>query len=332
MSEFDFSTYEFAAREEELRRRNERLEAKKAEVIRRAEEVKRQQEEQIARAQYVPPSPSSRDPRSYQGEDEGRTPAAPEEAVPGTAGAGGRIASSRGRPSSARSVAPSAAPADADADLEMESELLGPRMGPEAKIRWQAARLKVMQEEIQKLVAEIGEKDRSLNVLEGKLKAFDEDNKRLSRGLQAAEAAAEKQKKSSAEAIKKADVLDKQVATLAKELESLQKSRKQAEVEKRARDVRLNRALEEAEKYKSMVREQKETRKDGSDGLRQENARLVAENKKLTRQKNELLAAFKKQLKLIDILKRQKVHIEAAKVLSFTEEEFTKTLELSDKL
>lgn len=34
---------------------------------------------------------------------------------------------------------------------------------------------------------------------------------------------------------------------------------------------------------------------------------LTAENKQLTMQKTELIAAFKKQLKLIDILKRQKV-------------------------
>ena len=35
---------------------------------------------------------------------------------------------------------------------------------------------------------------------------------------------------------------------------------------------------------------------------------LTTENKQLAKQKTELIAAFKKQLKLIDILKRQKVN------------------------
>ena len=58
-----------------------------------------------------------------------------------------------------------------------------------------------------------------------------------------------------------------------------------------------------------------------------ENEKLIQENKKLEKQKNDLYAAFKKSLKLCSILKKQKVHLENARLLSFTEEEFKNLME-----
>jgi len=80
------------------------------------------------------------------------------------------------------------------------------------------------------------------------------------------------------------------------------------------------------------MKQQKVMVDDRSDDIKKQYDKLIHENKKLERQRNELLQAFKKQLKLIDVLKRQKTHLEAAKMLNFTEEEFIKALDLADKI
>ncbi|KAM6388599.1 testis-expressed protein 9 isoform 1-T1 [Pluvialis apricaria] len=112
-----------------------------------------------------------------------------------------------------------------------------------------------------------------------------------------------------------------------KELETLKRVQKQATTSQSATEVRLNRALEEAERYKVELNKLKQSNKDVTNQELKTIEELKTENKKLQKQKGELMTGFKKQLKLIDILKRQKMHIEAAKMLSFTEEEFMKALE-----
>jgi hypothetical protein len=81
-----------------------------------------------------------------------------------------------------------------------------------------------------------------------------------------------------------------------------------------------------------MLKEAKANEISKSDTIKKDLDRVLEDNRKLERQRNELLQAFKKQMKLIDVLKRQKMHIEAAKLLAFTEDEFVKTLELGDKI
>ena len=61
---------------------------------------------------------------------------------------------------------------------------------------------------------------------------------------------------------------------------------------------------EELEGFKAKMREQKEIDSGKTEELRQQVDQLLEENKKMQRQRNELMQAFKKQMKLIDILKR----------------------------
>ena len=91
--------------------------------------------------------------------------------------------------------------------------------------------------------------------------------------------------------------------------------------------MRLNRALEELSRTKDLLKEKRARSGEAASELKAQVTAQEKEIRLLERQRQELLAAFKKQSKLINILKQQKMHIEAARLLSFTEEEFMKTLE-----
>lgn len=62
------------------------------------------------------------------------------------------------------------------------------------------------------------------------------------------------------------------------------------------------------------------------------NGNLLEINKDLEKQKIELLQAFKRQLKLIDVLRRQRFHLEAGQIFQYTQQDFMRALELGDKL
>ncbi|XP_038177367.1 testis-expressed protein 9 isoform X6 [Arvicola amphibius] len=200
-------------------------------------------------------------------------------------------------------------------------------IGTEAQIRFLKAKLHVMQEELDSVVCECSKKEDEIQDLKSKVKNFEEDCVKQQRTISSQQSQIEKYKNLFEEANNRCDGLQQQLSSIERELENKRRLQKQAATSQSATEVRLNRALEEAEKYKVELSKLRQSNKDIANEDHQKIEVLKSENKKLERQKGELLIGFKKQLKLIDILKRQKMHIEAAKMLSFSEEEFMKALE-----
>ncbi|XDV18236.1 hypothetical protein PO909_023974, partial [Leuciscus waleckii] len=203
----------------------------------------------------------------------------------------------------------------------------GDEMGAEAQIRFLKAKLRVMQEELNRLSNECNKKDDENSTLCSKLKDVEEERARLQRTTNVQQTQVEKQRALAEESSRKCEGLQQQVAAQQKELESMKRTHKQEANTHSATEVRLNRALEEVEKTKTQLNKLKQSSKDSTSQEHQKIETLQAENRKLERQNADLIMGFKKQLKLIDILKRQKMHFEAAKLLSFTEEEFMKALD-----
>ncbi|XP_073845802.1 uncharacterized protein [Musca autumnalis] len=112
-----------------------------------------------------------------------------------------------------------------------------------------------------------------------------------------------------------------------KELETAKREIKILTQNNKNLEKRLYRANEDLENTKTSLSEMKKAEKE-----QQEKARLDLEAKdkqikSLKKQRADLLNAYKKQLFLIDNLKRQTICLEQAKMLEFGEKEFSKILE-----
>lgn len=189
------------------------------------------------------------------------------------------------------------------------------------------ARIRALQDELQAQAKELREAHSRLKDRDGELKTLLTEKLNIGKQVKQMQTALDKEKRTSNDAKAAADAKERELAETKKEIERDRRSNKAADQEAKAKDVRLNRALEEVERYKHQLEQAREGQRGAATGLKGENDRLRQEVKRLERQKTELTAAFKKQMKLIDVLKKQKVHMEAARTLQFAEEEFMRTLD-----
>ncbi|XP_012255460.2 testis-expressed protein 9 isoform X1 [Athalia rosae] len=119
---------------------------------------------------------------------------------------------------------------------------------------------------------------------------------------------------------------ESEIIALKKEIDSLKKEMKVINQNSTNLGVRLNRASEDNERLRKALKCSRLDEKE----LRDENRRLVEIKKSaiinLEKQRIELLQAFKKQILLIDNLKKQRAHLEADMLVTYSEEELSNLL------
>ena len=317
-------------REQELLARAAHLEQRAGKVMLHADQVLNHQQDSPP-VQNQAPSPSlpttseNRDRRNQRSPRAPKSPAATHTSLP--------LASPRASPppSATRAMSPrlplhgvhgsNASPAG-----DNTTPTTG--LGTEATVRYQRARITVLQEEVTRAQEEATISHTEAEEAEANATKAIAKAQKFERKLQGTVDTTEKLRKEVKETTLRAENAEREIIKLRRELKEVQRDAKRKDVTGNSNNVRLNRAQEQIETLKSKLKEANAGGREDTEALRKQNEKMVLEVRRLERQRNELLAAFRKQLKLVDVLKRQKLHIESAKLLSYTEAEFSKTLEL----
>lgn len=215
---------------------------------------------------------------------------------------------------------------DTPKDLD-EFEQATRGMGTEAQIVFYRSRVQALEAQIKNLIEESKNKEKQLGEYHKLTKEMNLIKKQNQSKSTAYEKQIERMKKEIATSQSKNESLQKTILELKNEIDSLKSNRPISNAPSGGNDVRYLRAIEELEKLKTQNKELRKEQKEKLDNARKEQDRIEQHNKKLERQKQEIMNAFNKQMKLIDILRRQKIHLEAAKMLNFSEQEFAKALD-----
>jgi DNA repair exonuclease SbcCD ATPase subunit len=192
------------------------------------------------------------------------------------------------------------------------------------------ARIAALRDELSAHARDLRDAKSRVKDKDAELKTVLQEKASLAKILKQTQNALEKEKRLAQDARDALEQKAREVSEARKEAERNSRGVKASEAETKSRDVRLNRALEEVERYKNMLTDARDETKGGGAESRREAAQLRVECRKLERQKQELVNAFKKQNKLVDVLRKQKIHLEAARVVQFAEEEFLSVLEKGD--
>jgi chromosome segregation ATPase len=142
-----------------------------------------------------------------------------------------------------------------------------------------------------------------------KIYTLEQENLRLGRQLETVEAQVNKYKGIESELLEKYNSQQTEISYLKKDYELSSKSQRDQAQESQSKDIRYNRLNQELEKLKQQMYKNESEFKDKIEVVKKTSTELFLENKKLNKQKGDLLNGFKKQNQLIEVLKRQIVRL-----------------------
>ncbi|XP_029172382.1 dynactin, 150 kDa isoform [Nylanderia fulva] len=200
-------------------------------------------------------------------------------------------------------------------------------VGNNAIVTLLKAKIDMLYKELRAMQLEYDKKCDYSKELEVRNKKLDDIQVKLHNQMETLNDTIAKLENINSDTVSNCQVLNNENVSLKKALESLKKEINVLSQQSNNYDVRLNRSLENNEKLKNTLKCKQIEEKELRNSIRklQEDKRIAIKN--LKKQRTELVQVFKKQVLLIDNLKKQNMYLMASGQIRLTEEDFTKLLE-----
>ena len=146
------------------------------------------------------------------------------------------------------------------------------------------ARIQALRDQLSQQGKELRDVHARLKDSDTELKSVLTDKQAVQKALKAANNGLEKEKRLNVELQQQMDGKSREVIETKKEADRNSRNTKSQQAETKSRDVRLNRALEEVERYKNLLNDARDSRKGGGEEQRRDLMELRSEVRVLQRQ------------------------------------------------